>query len=167
MRIFINLEVPINLNLMNKLCNIFLLIVLLGSQAACKKDAKSQIPNGMIGKWYFRQITTTSSSNAFSDNPYTISYPDTATNDYFQFNNNGTGVTPYSVDPNFVSVPPLGFTYQVSGNKITFSQITAIMMGHTYSFEMPTSNKLILRINYSYTQAGTVINNVQEITLAR
>jgi len=152
---------------MNKLFGILLLIVLLGSLAGCKKDAKPQIPPALIGTWYVRQVTTTSSSDAFSDTPYTINYPDTAKNLYYLFKNNGTGVTPYSVDPNFVSVPPLGFTYQVSGNKITFSQITAIMMGHTYSFEMPTSNKLILRINYSYTQAGTVINNVQEITLAR
>jgi len=152
---------------MNRLYGILLLIVLMATQAGCKKDAKSQIPAGLIGKWYIRQITTTSSSNAFSDNPYTISYPDTATNDFFQFNNNGTGITPYSVDPNFVSVPPLSFTYRVSGNNITFSQITSIMMGSTYSFEIPTSNTLVLRDNYSYTAAGTVVNNVQEITLSR
>lgn len=152
---------------MNKLCSIFLLIVLLGSQAACKKDAKSQIPPALIGTWYLRQYTTTSSSDAFADTPYTVSFPDTAKDAYYQFKNDGTGVEQFSTDPNFVSIPPVGFTYHISGNNITFSQITAIMMGHTYSFTMPTSNKLILRINYSYTQAGIVVNNVQEMTLSK
>ena len=152
---------------MSKLCGILLLIVLTGSLAACKKESKSQIPAGLVGKWYLRQVTTTSSSNAVSDTPYTVTYPDTATNAYYQFNNDGTGLEQYSVDPNFVSIPPLGFTYHISGNNITFSKITAIMMGSTYSFEIPTNNTLLLRINYSYTAAGTVVNNVQEITLAR
>ncbi|MBS1519546.1 MAG: lipocalin family protein [Bacteroidetes bacterium] len=152
---------------MNKLFGILFLMILVGSQASCKKENKSQIPVGLIGKWYVRQVTTTSSSNAFSDTPYTITYPDTATNTYYQFKNDGTGLEEYSADPNFVSVPPLGFTYQVSGNNITFSQITAIMMGKTYSFEIPTSNTLLLSINYSYTAAGTVVNNVQKITLGK
>ncbi|HEY9003356.1 MAG TPA: lipocalin family protein [Mucilaginibacter sp.] len=152
---------------MNKVFGILFLVILMGNLVACKKDAKSQIPAALIGKWYVRQYTTTSSSNAFSDTPYTVRFSDTATNVYIQFKNDGTGLEEYSADPNFVSVPPLGFTYNISGNNITFSQITAIMMGKTYSFEMPTSNSLLLHINYSYTAAGMVINNVQEITLGR
>jgi hypothetical protein len=152
---------------MKKLCGILLLIVVTGGMAACKKDAKPQIPAGLIGKWYLRQVTTTSSSNAFSDTPYTIRYPDTATSVYYQFKNDGTGLERYAVDPNFVSIPPVGFTYHISGNNITFSQITAIMMGKTYSFGLPTSNSLILRTNYSYTAAGIVVNNVQEMTLGK
>ncbi|HTK21825.1 MAG TPA: lipocalin family protein [Mucilaginibacter sp.] len=152
---------------MNKLCSIFLLIVLPGGLVACKKEAKSEIPVGLIGTWYVRQYTTTSSSDAFSDTPYTVSFPDTAKDAYYQFKNDGTGREQYSVDPNFALIPPITFTYHISGNNITFSQITAIMMGHTYSFTMPTSNTLILHINYSYTQAGTLVNNVQEIILSK
>ncbi|HTD40700.1 MAG TPA: lipocalin family protein [Mucilaginibacter sp.] len=144
-----------------------LFLVLLCCLSACKKDARPQIPAALVGKWYLRQYKITASSNTFTDTPYTVRYSDTATNVYYQFNNDGTGLEKAPIDPNFVIIPPAGFTYRVSGNNITFSRITTVMMSTACTFEMPTSNTLIIRDNYSYTSAGIVVNNLQEITLSK
>jgi hypothetical protein len=69
-----------------------LFVVLLCGLSACKADAKPQVPAALVGKWYLREFTTTASSNTFTDTPYTVRYSDTATNVYYKFNNDGTGV---------------------------------------------------------------------------
>jgi hypothetical protein len=144
-----------------------LFLVLLCGLSACKKDAKPQVPAALIGKWYLRQYKITASSNTFADTPYTVRYSDTATNVYYQFNNDGTGLEQTIADPNYVIGQPTGFTYHVSGNNITFSRITTVMMTTACSYEMPTSNTLIIHGNYSYTSPGGVVNNLQELTLTK
>ena len=142
-----------------------LFVVLLCGLSACKKDSKPPFPSALIGKWYLRQYKITASSSTFTDTPYTIRYSDTATNVFYQFNNDGTGVEQTIADPNYVTVPPTGFTYHVSGNNITFSRTTTIMLTTACSYEMPTSNTLIIHGSYSDTGPAGVINNLQEITL--
>ena len=144
-----------------------LLLALLCGLSACKKDAKPQVPAALVGKWYLRQYKITASSNTFTDTPYTIRYSDTATNVYYQFHDDGTGVEQTIADPNYVTEPPVGFTYHVSGNSITFSRMTNVMMTTVCSYEIPTSNTLVIHGNYSYTSPGGVVNNLQEITLSR
>ncbi len=135
------------------------------SLSACKKEAKPQIPAVLIGKWYLRQYSITASTGASTDPPYITLFADTATYCYFQFNSDGTGLEQTSSDPNFINVPPLGFTYHVSGANINFSHNTTVMVATACTYEMPTSHSLIIRGNYSYPNPGGVVNNLQVITL--
>ena len=93
---------------MRKAALVFFLI-LLGSLSGCKKDAKPQVPAALIGKWYLMQYTITASSNTFTDSLYTVRYPDTAKNVYYQFNSDGTGLVQTISDPNGLSLAPTGF----------------------------------------------------------
>ncbi len=137
------------------------------SLSACKKDAKSQIPTSLLGKWYVRQYTLTASTSVDTGTPYTFFRSDTATNIYYQFNSDGTGVEQTNFDYAFVIVPPTSFTYHVSASNITFSNNSTILMAPTCSFEMPTSQILIIRSTYSYQQGAYVVNNLQEVFLSR
>ena len=143
-----------------------IIALLVFSLSACKKDAKPQIPASLVGKWYIRQYTITASSNTFTDAPYTVRYSDTATNAYYQFSSDGTGAEQTNTDPAIVSLAT-GFQFHVSGTNITFSNTSDILMMSSCSFEMPTSQTLIIHGTYSYTQGAYVINNLQEVFLSK
>src|SRR5437879_8546843 len=106
---------------MNKFYAIFLSIIFIGSLSACKKEAKPQIPAALVGKWYLRQYSITTSTVGVMGTPYITPYNDTSTYIYYQSNKDGTGIEQTSGDHNFVSVPATAFTYHVSGPNITFS----------------------------------------------
>jgi hypothetical protein len=139
----------------------------MGSLAACKKDTKSQVPAALIGKWYIRQYSITASTSASTDPPYVVSYGDTSTLVYYQFNNDGTGLEKTSNDPNFINIPATDFIYHVAGNDITFSHNSDIMIATNCTYEMPNSNTLIIRGNYSYPSAAGTVNNLQVLTLSK
>lgn len=153
---------------MKKTYYLILIALLAFSLSACKKDSKPQIPASLIGKWYIRQYTLTASSANHTGSPYTFFNSDTATNVYYQFNSDGTGVELTNFDSAFVIVPPTSFSYHVSGSNITFSYHPVILQAPTCSFEMPTSTTLIIRGTYSYKDGGgNTVNNLQEVFLSK
>jgi len=138
------------------------------SLSACKKDAKPQIPASLVGKWYIRQYTITTSTNNIAASPYMYFSSDTATNVYYQFDADGTGFENNNFDPNFISAPPTKFNYKISGSNITFSQSSATLESATCSFEIPTSTTLTIRSSYNYTDNfGNVMNSLQVLSLGR
>jgi len=153
---------------MKKTYYLILIALLTVGLSACKKDSKPQIPASLIGKWYIRQYTLTGTTNNITGSPYTFFRSDTATSVYYQFNSNGTGIEQTNFDPAFVTIPPTGFNYHVSGSNIVFSPNSATLQSSTCSFEMPTSTTLIIRSNYSYSDNfGNVINNLQVLNLGK
>jgi len=143
-----------------------IIVFLVFSVSSCKKDAKSQMPVALLGKWYIRQYTITTTTNDIAGSPYVYFSSDTGTNVYYQFNGDGTGFENNNFDPAYISIPPAKFNYKVSGSNITFSQVSATLQSATCSFEIPTSTTLIIRSSYKYTDSfGNVINSLQVLNL--
>ena len=152
---------------MRTFCSLSIVAFLVFSLSACKKDVQSKVPASLVGKWYIRQYTLTASTSISAGSPYTFFRSDTATNVYYQFKSDGTGIEQTNFDFAFVIVPPVSFNYNVSGSNITFSNNSTILMAPTCSFEMPTSTTLVIRSTYSYTQGNYIVNNLQEVYLSR
>ncbi|MFI5162936.1 MAG: hypothetical protein ACHQHN_16765 [Sphingobacteriales bacterium] len=136
--------------------------------SACKKDAKPKVPSSLIGEWYIRQYTITTTTNGSAASPFVYFRSDTATNVYYLFNGDGTGLEQLNFDPAFIKVPATGFSFRISGSNIVFSQNSTVLQSPTCSFEMPTSGTLVIRSTYSSTDNfGNVISTLQELNLGK
>ncbi|MDO3624721.1 lipocalin family protein [Mucilaginibacter sp. BT774] len=152
---------------MNKVFGILLLIVLLGSLAGCKKDAKSHISSALIGKWYLRQYNVRVSSTDTGYHYYIESrFGDTSTYYFCQFNRDGTGVQRIYTEGSAYNISPTNFTYSVADNNITFSSNWALH-AKACSYEILSNDTLVIRSNFNYTYPGMAINSLQELKLTK
>jgi hypothetical protein len=138
------------------------------SLSACKKDAKPNVPASLVGEWYVRQYTITTTINNTVNAPYVYFQSDTAKFIYYQFNSDGTGLEQLNFNPVFASLPATRFNFRISGSNIIFSQSSNVLESPTCSFEMPDSNTLFIRSNNSYTDKfGNAVNVLDELDLSR
>jgi hypothetical protein len=153
---------------MRKPAILLLSVLFIFSIAACKKDAKPKVPASLVGEWYVRQYTITTTTNNVTGSPFVYFHSDTAKNIYYLFNGDGTGLEQLNFDPAFINVPATRFNFQISGSNIVFSQASNVLQSPTCSFEMPASNTLVIRSSYNITDNfGNVINNLQVVNLSK
>ena len=149
---------------MNRLCSILLLIILMSSQEACKKESGS---HALIGKWYIRQyIRTASSTDTNFNSRVEFRYGDTSTNYFCQFNRDGTGVQQIYTSGSPYNISPTNFTYSVADNNITFSSNWALQ-AKACSYEIPGNDTLTIRGYVNYTTYGRTINSLEELKLTK
>lgn len=151
---------------MNRLCGILLLIILMSSQGACKKESGSHIPSALIGKWYLRQTNVTASSKVIGY----YYHSDTRFGDtsiyYCQFNRDGAGVQKIYTSGIPYNISPTNFTYSVADTNITFSSNWALQ-AKACSYEMPGNDTLTIRGYVNYTDHGMTTNSLQELKLTK